>query len=249
MSPGTQDGMTTRLLSLWLITGIMIPMLTAGEQLSLISGGPVTSPQEDSSAGQQSRATALQCCRACKKVLPLSSFYKSILNSSGYDCQCLQCRRIYAAGYRAKNRHLITRQRKLYKKIHPDLWKEACKRSAAKFKERFKEDQRFREKVRLWNRNYARKSNAALREEMIQAYGSQCVCCGERIKEFLTLEHIFHDGKKHKKEAHGSLITIYRTLKRLGWPKDRDTILCMNCNFATRFSRPCPHKAASVHDA
>ncbi len=78
---------------------------------------------------------------------------------------------------------------------------------------------------------------------MLLAYGSRCVCCGERQPQFLTLEHIFHDGKAHraKYKANGLL----RHLQKLGWPKDRYTLLCMNCNWAERHGKPCPHKVAA----
>ena len=86
-----------------------------------------------------------------------------------------------------------------------------------------------------------RQKYAALRREMLMAYGGACSCCGESEFSFLTLEHIYHDGKAHRQAVGGQLRTIWNQLKREGWPKDRYTILCMNCNHATRLGQPCPH--------
>ena len=75
---------------------------------------------------------------------------------------------------------------------------------------------------------------------MIAAYGGACTCCGEARQRFLTLEHVNHDGAEHRKaKGHAALLL---DLKALGWPKDRFTILCMNCNWAERNGEPCPHK-------
>lgn len=90
-----------------------------------------------------------------------------------------------------------------------------------------------------------------LKQEFVDAYGGKCTCCGIKEIEFLTLEHIFNDGAKErkqlredgivgKKKAVGSV--IYKLLKKRGWPKDRYTVLCWNCNCARKWGRPCPHE-------
>ena len=80
-----------------------------------------------------------------------------------------------------------------------------------------------------------------IRQEFLDAYGNCCSCCGETIPEFLTLEHKRHDGKAHRAILKQSTV-IYLDLRRRGWPKDDYTIFCMNCNFATRYGKPCPHQ-------
>jgi hypothetical protein len=80
----------------------------------------------------------------------------------------------------------------------------------------------------------------ALKMEFITAYGGKCTCCGESEPRFLTLEHIYHDGYEERLK-YGTAFH-YARLKKLGWPKDRYTLYCMNCNFSTRFGEPCPHK-------
>jgi hypothetical protein len=77
---------------------------------------------------------------------------------------------------------------------------------------------------------------------MIAAYGGKCTCCGEAESQFLTLEHIKHDGKEHRERIKGSGNAIWLDLKRRGWPQDGFTVLCWNCQMATAHGDICPHK-------
>lgn len=81
----------------------------------------------------------------------------------------------------------------------------------------------------------------ALKKEMVKAYGGECSCCAESHYEFLTIEHLNHDGAQDR-NMFGTGPTFYRHLKKEGWPKDGLTILCMNCNWFTRYGDVCPHK-------
>lgn len=87
---------------------------------------------------------------------------------------------------------------------------------------------------------------AAIRSEMILAYGGQCQCCGESTQEFLTLDHINGDGAAHRKQFKNDYWKMFREMSRLGWPKDKYRLLCMNCNHAMgRRNNPdglCPHE-------
>ena len=81
---------------------------------------------------------------------------------------------------------------------------------------------------------------AQRRAELVEAYGGRCACprCPETNQAFLTLEHVNGDGKAHRLKV-GS--HTYADLRRKGFPRDGYTLLCWNCNAATRFGRPCPH--------
>lgn len=105
------------------------------------------------------------------------------------------------------------------------------------------------DKERYWNdpekyREEARRRGAGirkrLRDQLVEAYGGRCSCprCPEVNPAFLTLEHVNGDGKAHRAKV-GS--HSYTDLRRRGWPKDGFTLLCWNCNAATRFGRICPH--------
>lgn len=84
-----------------------------------------------------------------------------------------------------------------------------------------------------------------VRNRVIKAYGSECACCFETIKEFLTIDHILGDGKKDR-ETIGSGVQFYRYLEKNGFPKDRYRLLCMNCNFVRRFGKECPHNDSNI---
>lgn len=103
---------------------------------------------------------------------------------------------------------------------------------------------------RKWSRDYYYKHQAKIRLQrnerrlgwklaVIHAYGGKCVCCGEAQLNFLTIEHINHDGQKHRQEM--SWGGYYKDIINRNFPKDY-TILCMNCNWATRLGQICPHK-------
>ena len=73
----------------------------------------------------------------------------------------------------------------------------------------------------------------------MNAYGGKCVCCGETIIEFLTIDHINGGGTKHRKEVVGG--RLYDWLIKNNFPEGYQ-ILCMNCNMAEGIFGGCPHK-------
>ena len=97
------------------------------------------------------------------------------------------------------------------------------------------------QEARNRNKKFRMSTNQRLKKEMIEAYGGICICCGETIADFLTLDHINSDGFKHRKLFSGSYGT-YRDLKTRGWPKEGYRLLCMNCNWVRRYKKPCPHE-------
>lgn len=79
--------------------------------------------------------------------------------------------------------------------------------------------------------------------ELIQAYGGKCKCCGETETAFLTLDHIGGGGSEHRRSFEGNHVRKMRQeLKAGGWPTDKYRLLCMNCNFATKHGKTCPHQ-------
>ena len=111
------------------------------------------------------------------------------------------------------NREQVIKNKVKYKKLHPE-----------------------------WNRMQAIKSDQKIRLDILNYYSNNklvCACCGEAIYEFLTIDHINGGGNKHRKEI-GSSRKLYRWLKIHGYPEGF-RVLCMNCNFATRYRKPCPH--------
>lgn len=83
-----------------------------------------------------------------------------------------------------------------------------------------------------------------LKSDLIAAYGGKCECCGETEPVFLSLEHKNGGGNEHRKRA-GSGYAIWCELKRLGFPQDDYTILCMNCQRGVMRPEGCPHQRKS----
>jgi len=88
-----------------------------------------------------------------------------------------------------------------------------------------------------WQRNHRKQ----IKQQVIEHYGGQCCCCGEKIIEFLTIDHVRGDGaddrKRHKsRSGYG----MYSFLKRAGHPHGYQ-VLCWNCNLARGLYGACPH--------
>ena len=82
--------------------------------------------------------------------------------------------------------------------------------------------------------------NRQLRIEIIMNLGGKCACCGETEMKFLCLDHIKGGGRREYSKVTGPL-TLYRQVKKEGFPKDKYRVLCWNCNSALGFYGSCPH--------
>lgn len=81
-----------------------------------------------------------------------------------------------------------------------------------------------------------------LREDVLNAYGHRCQCCGEIKRQFLCIDHINNDGAKHKRDNNlKSAQAFYTWLRKNNYPKDNFQVLCHNCNMAKGFYGACPH--------
>lgn len=90
-----------------------------------------------------------------------------------------------------------------------------------------------------------------LRTEIFASYGNKCACCPETNREFLTIDHIEGDGRKHRASLNGSGDgsgggSFYYWIRRQGFPKDKFRLLCMNCNFSYGMYGYCPHQRIPV---
>lgn len=72
---------------------------------------------------------------------------------------------------------------------------------------------------------------------------NQCVCCGESMMEFLTVDHIVPQRRRGGSMSCGS--GLYARLRSQGFPEGFQ-ILCFNCNCAKRTYETCPHKWAKT---
>lgn len=101
-----------------------------------------------------------------------------------------------------------------------------------------------REKDRIRGRLKEKRLGILLKNECFKHYGNKCSCCGECDLRFLTIDHVNGEGNNHRKKLfkyNVGGVHMYRWLKMNKFP-DGYTILCMNCNWATRYGEACPHK-------
>ena len=102
-----------------------------------------------------------------------------------------------------------------------------------------------KERRRLNKRKWRQANRGRDKSKIFDALGRKCSCCGESHMAFLTVDHTNGDGAEHKRKLGSrSGLGMYRDIVRQGIPKDRFRILCMNCNWATRTGKECPHQAA-----
>lgn len=173
----------------------------------------------------------MKTCTKCKQAKSLSEFYLYPKNKKdGHAWECKDCWKADRRANYAKNRKRILARNLDWAREHPGAMKEYRRRWTVKNWE--------------WVKQRARDETASLRKEMRKAYGEKCSCCGETESRFLTLEHLLHDGANHRRAFPGQ--SIYRDLKRRGWPKDKYTLMCWNCNMARRDGEPCPHTTRHI---
>lgn len=83
-----------------------------------------------------------------------------------------------------------------------------------------------------------------LKQDIVDAYGKECACCGESNFEFLQLDHIHGDGIKHRREL-GSA-NVYKAVRDEGFPEDKYRLLCANCNHSHGMYGYCPHEKEEI---
>lgn len=90
---------------------------------------------------------------------------------------------------------------------------------------------------------YERTARQRLKRETLEALGGCCACCGEPELEFLAVDHINGDGKKHRATLPTGSGTLYRAIRAEGYPRDRYRVLCHNCNFSAHLGGGvCAHQ-------
>lgn len=129
----------------------------------------------------------------------------------------------------------------------PDGKKGFCKECASILRKRYYKSElsvartmKWRKKNYAKNLQYMANYRRKLKQQVIDGYGGKCVCCGETEIVFLTLEHLQGDGEKHRGGRNSGSYGAYRDVIKRGFPPEC-TILCMNCNYAKRGDKQCPH--------
>lgn len=111
-----------------------------------------------------------------------------------------------------------------------NAWKKAYKaRRKEKFPELVAETSK-RTRAKWWRK---------IKLAVITKYGGKCTCCGEATLEFLTIDHITFNGKEDR-WSKGDGAKFYMWLRDNEIQPDLQ-VLCMNCNWGTRYGSACPH--------
>jgi len=127
-----------------------------------------------------------------------------------------------------------------------------CKKCNNKQSKEWQQDNRdrYNQLVKKWQQNnkdrcnqLVREENQRLRDEVIDAYGGECACCGETRKEYLTIDHIDGNGNKQKREIGvKDSRSLYRWLRQNNYPEGFQ-VLCFNCNCGKGSYSVCPHNS------
>lgn len=140
-----------------------------------------------------------------------------------------------------------------YELEHADYLKEKRKQWAKDNPERMRElgnnwDKKNQAKRTLWKRERHPSYAGKLRMETFTAYGNgkpECVCCGETILVFLTIDHINGRTEHDKNNQHRRGWMGYQYLRARDFPPGYQT-LCWNCNSGRQLNNGvCPHKEKS----
>jgi hypothetical protein len=175
----------------------------------------------------------VRICQKCQEEKPLEAFVKDPRCEGGRRFTCKTCKNLEAHESYLRHRKKRIAQVKAWYQKNRDIKIEYAKQWYNNNKGK--------------HRIYGAKTRDKLRDDVFQAYGGKCVCCGETERLFLTIDHIDGNGNKHRKETLGSFnragITTYAWLRQNGYPKTFQC-LCQNCNVGKHRNKGiCPHKA------
>ena len=130
-----------------------------------------------------------------------------------------------------KNKDKINRKRREHDK-NPKV-KKRKRRVEKEWREKNKD------KIKIWNKKFKKVYDNKIKNKVFEHYGKTCACCGESIKEFLTIDHINGNGTKHRKKINNNL---YIWLVTNNFPEGFQT-LCFNCNWGKHINDGiCPHQ-------
>ena len=170
-------------------------------------------------------------CSACKNNLDIENFYKTKYTKDGLTYQCKKC--------------ISDVRKRIRKEKRLGIYVSICR------KPRLTDADRLQRKIEAkeYHRNYRIKNadvilkkkrdyTLRIKNEGIDKYGGKCDCCGESIREFLTIEHKNGRNKNNKRLTGRKM---WAKAKAEGYPS-KYTVLCFNCNCAKGAFGFCPHE-------
>jgi hypothetical protein len=164
-------------------------------------------------------------CKRCNKIKYLYDFAIQKDGVKGRHAHCKNC-----VSEKQKQRRFK------YSKVQKKRWNNRTGERKKMDRQKNKEYQK-NNKQRLSSLQSQR--HKIRRETVIDRYGGNCECCGEKAKEFLAIDHVRGNGSEEKKEIGptGILNKIFKSPLKLSDYR----ILCHNCNSSLGFYGYCPH--------
>jgi hypothetical protein len=185
--------------------------------------------------------TGTMICTKCGLEKPVSEMSSSAVKGTGANW-CKDCTNELTRKWRNRVPGKAAAYMREYRAKYPERHK---KQAATRRKKKIAEMNPMElELFRKQETDHSRYFNQKLREEVFDAYGHRCACCGESNPFFLSIDHIDNDGAQKRKsgEQPKGGTSFYRWLKKNGFPKGFQ-VLCMNCNVGKhRNGGICPHQ-------
>jgi hypothetical protein len=188
----------------------------------------------------------MKACRQCREAKPLAAFSRRN-DTGGYRNQCMACRNGEMTTIRCAscNKQFQHRggTRTLCAACRPPVTK-PCARCGKEFVGSMEQRRYCSPECRDATLDEQRKeAHRKQRLAALRAYSSEtpaCVCCGEQMLVFLSLDHINGGGGKQRKETGGG--GFYTWLRRHNYPAGFQ-VLCHNCNLGRQINGgTCPHQ-------
>lgn len=168
-------------------------------------------------------------CKRCGERKLLSEFSPREDGIKGRQSHCKECRRAYLR----ENADTINEKRRSQYALLDEEKKERLRAACRRYQKKHKE--------RITKRN--RERYRRMKAEILDFYGGECECCGERRWEFLAIDHVNGDGAQERRKM--SPTCVFKKLHRhalKGERLDGYRILCHNCNMSYAFYGYCPHQ-------
>ena len=152
-------------------------------------------------------------CTKCKEEKPINNFWYRRNRQQLYT-QCKKCR------YKVQREWVKNNSEKVRKIALRSYYKHRKKRNQE-----------------------SKETRLRIKKQVFSHYGNTCVCCGETIPGFLTIDHINGDGHKHRREiGKQGGIDFYTWIIKNNYPNNLQ-ILCWNCNCGRQGNNGvCPHR-------
>ncbi len=174
--------------------------------------------------GKPREILTLRTCESCRK----RNRDKVTRNRSNELCTCGN---VLAVGYRQCSICLATHRRRKAQRVALGICI-ACKGTLDNPPAKLCSTCYKKAKTHIRSRRHA----------VIEHYGGQCSCCGERDFRFLEIDHIDNSGSLHRKLVHPS--KMCKWLQEQNYPLGFQ-ILCTSCNKAKGNKlTECPHQTS-----